>query len=187
MFKKLRGMNAWAHSIKNNIDLINRKLQPSKLDNKYLYHKTYSLKTKISNFLMKNVYKKIIWLEHWHHPIPYLKDTLIEVNKEFHNEMMNCSKNRFRANNDLNQYLYRYWQLATGNFYPFKHNDGKFLKIESLKDMQLCVDEIENYTFYCPNDSISDDVSDMENEQIKQMLISKLELIFPNKASFEKD
>jgi len=186
-FKKIRGMNAWANSLKNNIDLINRKFIPIKLENKFIFHKSYSLRIKISNFLMKYFYHKIIWLEHWHHPIPYLKTTLQDVFSEYKLEMMECSSNRFRADNDLTQYIYRYWQLASGNFYPYRYNDGKFLKIEVLKDMELCVNEIEFYNFYCPNDSISDEISDMENKEIEKILITKLKEVFSTKASFEKE
>jgi hypothetical protein len=185
IFEKLRGMNAWAHSIKNNIDLINREINIAKIDNKFLFHETYPLKVQISNFLMKYIYRKIIWVEHWHHPIPYLKKTLIDVQKKFGSEMNLCSRNRFRANNDLNQYIYRYYQLATGTFYPYRHNDGKFKKIESLADMQECILEMNQYTFYCPNDSVEDNATEEENMQIKNLLISKLEEIFPQKASFE--
>ena len=35
-----------------------------------------------------------------------------------------CSSNKFRHNTDLTQYLYRYWRLAKGDFYPYKYDDG---------------------------------------------------------------
>jgi hypothetical protein len=184
-FEKIRGMNAWAHSIKNNIDLINREVDITKLERNFLDHSTYSFKTKLSNFMMQKVYKKIIWIEHWHHPIPYLRQTLIDVRKTFEPEMMLCSQNRFRANNDLNQYLYRYWQLANGLFYPFRHNDGKFKKIESLSDMQECIIEMDQYTFYCPNDSVPEKVTETENILIQKTLIDHLDKRFPKPASFE--
>ncbi len=186
IFEELRGMNSWAHSIKNNIDLINRKFPNVKLTKKQLYHSSYGIKTKISNFLFNNIYKQILWLEHYHQPIPYLKKTLKEVHAEFSDEMMQCSKNRFRANNDLNQYLYRYWQLASGQFYPSKHFDHKYYKIETKEDMQKCLSEIDNYTFVCPNDSISEDISEEDYLYIETELIKKLKELLPNKASFEK-
>jgi len=186
LFKKLRGMNAWAHAIKNNIDLINNKFQPMDFNTDELYHYTYSRKTKISNWIMQNVYKEIIWLEHWHHPTPYLKRTLKDVSNEFPNEMMKCSKNRFRTNDGLNPYIYRYWQLATHNFYPFKHNDGLFCKIENKKDMNQCLRSMGGYTFVCPNDSVPDTISEEEYTYIETTIIEKLDKLFPNKASFEK-
>ena len=100
---------------------------------------------------------------------------------------MICSANRFRANNDLTQYLYRYWQLASGNFYPYKHNDGKYCKIEKREDIDKCLEGIEEYSFFCPNDSVSDNVSEEDNKYIEKKLIDKLEEFFPNKAQFEKE
>jgi hypothetical protein len=186
IFEKLRGMNSWAHSIKNNIDLINREFVNIKLSKEQLYHPSYGLKTKISNFLFSIFYKKLLWLEHYHQPIPYLKQTLIDVKETFFKEMMECSKNRFRANNDLTQYLYRYWQLVSGEFYPSMFNDHKYCKIESKEDMDMCLKEIDNYTFVCPNDSVSEEITEEEYLYIEMKLIEKLNELLPKKASFER-
>jgi hypothetical protein len=187
LFKKLRGMNAWAHSIKNNIDLINKYFKGNfKIKKEQLYHPTYDLKTFVSNFLFENIYKKVIWIKHYHQPQPYLKETLIEVYKNFKDEMMKTSKHKFRCNEDLNPYLYRYWQLLNGKFYPYMHKDHKYYKIQNKKDMKNCVKEMDKYTFVCPNDSVSDNVSNEELEYIIHILKNKLEKILPEKSSFEK-
>lgn len=186
LFKKLRGMNAWAHAIKNNINLLNEKFAPLKFTKQELYHPTYSLKIKLSNFLLQNIYKKIIWLEHWHHPMAYTKKTLKDVYSNFSKEMMKCSKDRFRTNESINPYIYRYWQIVTHNFYPFKHNDGLFCKIVNKKDMDQCIAKMDNYTFVCPNDSVPDNIREEDYEYIEKSLITKLEILFPEKASFEK-
>jgi hypothetical protein len=186
VFERLRGMNSWAHSIKNNIDLINRKFSKINLSSNSLYNSSYSIKIKASNFLLDKVYNQLLWLEHWHHPQSYLKSTLIHVHKEFEKEMMDCSSNRFRANNDLTQYLYRYWQLLSDNFYPCKYNDGKYYKIEKKEDIDKCLLEIGNYTFVCPNDSVSEEIDEDEYIYIENKLIEKLDELLPNRASFEK-
>ena len=185
LFKQLRGMNSWACSLKNNIDLINQKFAPLRIKSPCLYHSSYSKKEKISNFVLSKIYKRFLWLEHWHHPVPYLKKTLEECYSEYRNEMMECSKNRFRADNDLTQYLYRYWRLAKEEFYPYKYNDGLVCKIESKKSIDSCLKEIDNYTFFCPNDSISEEVGKIELEYIKGTLKRELERLLPNKVSFE--
>jgi len=188
VFGKFRRMDAWVHSINNNIKLINNKFDISQIDNMLLFHDTYSTKDKISNFLMKYIYKKIIWIEHWHFPQPYLKSTLYEVYHSFKNEMMTCSSNRFRANNDLTQYLFRYWQLVTENFYPYKYNDGyvgNIRSLQALKEMIYKINNNKNINFVCFNDDIN--LSDEEFTKVKKELISFLNQCFPNKASFEKD
>jgi len=186
IFEKLKGRDTWIHSLNNNLKLINRKFNLSHLNKKHLYHKSYPIKTKISNFLMKHLYKKIFWLEHWHHPQPYLKSTLIEAYKLFSQEMMNCSKNRFRANNDLTQYLYRYLHLIKGEFAPFYHNDGYVANIKSkamLDNMIQYIENNKNINFVCFNDDPS--LSDEEFDKVKIKLVDYLESKFPNKASFE--
>jgi hypothetical protein len=186
IFEKLRGMNSWANSIKNNIDLTNKKFTDIKLSKEQLYHSSYNRKIKISNFIFSNVYKKILWLEHYHQPMAYLKKTFHDVHREFSDEIMECSKNRFRANNDLTQYLYRYWQLASGEFCPSMFDDHKYYKIESKDDIDQCLQEIDNYTFVCPNDSVSEEVGEEEYLYIETKLIEKLNDLLPKRASFEK-
>jgi hypothetical protein len=185
-FGMFRRMDAWVYSINNNLNLINRKFSPIRLEKMYLYHSTYNFKTKLSNFLLSNIYKKFVWIEHWHHPIPYLRSTLKDVYNEFEKEMMTCSSNKFRKNNDLTQYLYRYWQLASGNFYPYKHNDAIIANITSiniLNDMLNVIEKNEDINFVCFNDDL--DLSDSEFLVVKNKLKSFLEKTFPNKASFE--
>jgi hypothetical protein len=187
LFGKLRRMDAWVYSINNNLNLINNKFLPLKLEKDSLYHSTYSIKTKISNFLLDHVYRKLIWLEHWHHPIPYLKSTLTDVFDEFEKEMMTCSANKFRKNNDLTQYIYRYWQLASGNFYPYKHNDGLIANITSVDILNNMLDAIkknQNINFVCFNDDLN--LSDLEFTKVKNKLNMFLEEFLPNISSFEK-
>ncbi len=186
LFEKLRGMNSWAHSCKNNIDLINRKFTTVEMSKDQLYHQSYSFAEKVSNFLYANIYKKLIWVSHYHQPMPYLKQTLLDVRAEFEKEMRICSKNRFRRNNDLTQYIYRYWHLASGEFYPFKHYDNKYHKIENREDIDKCLAEMDNYALVCVNDSVSDEISKDEVDYIEKSIISKLNELLPHKASFEK-
>ncbi len=189
LFKRLRGADAWVHSLNNNLQLINKKCTPLDLNKKSLYHSSYDIKTKISNLLLDKIYKKFIWLEHWHHPIPYLKRTLIDVYDEFKEEMMICSSNRFRANNDLTQYLYRYWQLANEKFYPFKHNDGYDADIVSFDYLKEALNKIEqnsHINFVCFNDQMHK-ADEKEFLESKTLLIKYLDNAFKQKASFEKE
>ncbi len=187
LFTFFKGDDTWVHSLNNSLQLINKKFSPIKLDKQYLYHKSYSPMHKFSNFLLSNVYKKIFWLRHWHHPQPYLKNTLKEVYIEFKDEMMECSQNKFRDNNDLTQYLYRYWQLAKGEFYPYKHNDDLIANITSFSVLEKMIDILNtnhHINFVCFNDST--DLSDSEYNKVKTKLRNYLEKYFPDKASFEK-
>lgn len=185
LFEKLIGKDTWVNSLNNNLALINKNLSIDNLDNKMLYSESYSLENKLSNFLLKNVYKKYFWFEHWHQPIPYLKRTLVEVKEKCFKEMQVCAANRFRNNTDLTQYLYRYWRLAKGDFYPYKHNDGFETNIDSIEklDKAITICNSEKPNFVCLNDSPS--LSNEDFEVIKQKVLEYLSVNFPEKASFE--
>ena len=185
IFEILKGRDTWIHSLNNNIQLINN--QKSKMNNTQFYHHSYSLLQKISNFLQKNIYKKLFWINHWHHPQPYLKKTLENVYTSYKKEMLISSHNRFRANNDLTQYLYRYWHLITGDFEPYFYNDGFVAKISSLDYLENAIKKIEDtisINFVCFNDQ-ADTISNEEFKEISTKLEDYLENKFPDNDSFE--
>jgi len=189
LFEFLKGYNVWVNSINNSLNLINSKFTSSSLTSDTIYHSSYNLKMKLSNFLLKNVYKKIIWLEHWHHPQPYLFSTLQKVHDEFSKEMSICSSNKFRSDNDLLQYVYRYWQLAANNFTPRKHNDGYVVIIRDHKSLQNGLSNITkkaNLNFACFNDQMTDSSSEINFDLIQKELSDFLEKKFYKKSSFEK-
>jgi hypothetical protein len=187
LFELLKTRDTWIHSINNTLELFNQKFAPLRLKNKYLYHPSYSFSDRINNFLFQHLFKKFIWINHWHHPQPLLKKTLEEVYDIFSSEMMECSKNRFRSNSDLNQYMYRYWQLLNGDFYPYKHNDGLIANISSLRVLEKMIEtlgERSDINFVCFNDST--ELKNDEYMDVKSRLTNFLETRFPEKASFEK-
>lgn len=181
-------LDAWYFSIKNNLKLSNEKIGVKYLKTQHLYHKSYPLKVKISNFLMKHFYKKALWISHWHYCQPYTKTTLKEVSNAFMTQMQQCSKNKFRTKNDLTQYLYRYWHLLHGRFYPYRHQDElkdmSITSLDSLKHILKQIHENKNIRFACLNDVPS--LSENEFLLAKDLLIKSLDKYFPNKASFEK-
>jgi len=187
LFERFRQRDTWVHALNNNLALINKTLAPITLKNKYLFHHSYTLSDKINNSLFRYLFKKLLWINHWHHPQPYLKRTLNEVFETFGSEMMTCSKNRFRSPSDLTQYLYRYWHLATENFTPYKYNDGLVANLDSYSILQTMIQKINtdsSINFVCFNDSVY--LDDKEYHHVKEELLSFLEERFPQKASFEK-
>lgn len=187
LFSKIRKIDTWINSLNNNLDLINSTFPPTKLDNSFLFDKSYSFSTKVSNFLCKYVYKRYLWLEHWHHPQPYKKKTLLDVYNKFNSHMALCSKNRFRNNNDLTQYICRYWHLSNGDFYPEKYNDAIIANIDSMQTLNKLINTFNNTkrntNFICFNDSIN--MNDTEYDKVKAALSSFLYSNFPEPASFE--
>ena len=188
IFGLFKTRDTWIHSLNNTLALINKKFQPIQVSKQYLYHKSYPQGNKINNFLLDKIFKKFIWIEHWHHPQPYLKKTIEDVYHTFKPEMMKCSQNKFRDNSNLDQYIYRYWQLAQGLFHPYKHNDALVSNLDSINILNKLLEDIQNnknINFVCFNDSTV--LSDAEYDKVKTKLIAYLETYFPEKSSFEME
>lgn len=118
-----------------------------------------------------------------HLPNAFLKSTFEEVWEKEYNLLNTTCQSRFRENTNVNQYLMRYWQLASSNFYPKNvlknscfYNLGKanlkiiLSTIESQKKSVLVLNDGEVPNF----------------EYVKEALITAFEKILPDKSSFEK-
>jgi len=187
LYKRLFGDNTWVDAINRNIALINKKIPELQLDKEHLFHETYGSGQKISNFLSKRLYKKPFWIDHWHHPQPYLKHTISQVFEAFREEMLEVSSHKFRSSKDLTHYLYRYWHLYHGAFIPYFHNDGKIVRPSSLKHLQSIINNLEHENglrFVCFNDQ-ANQLSENEFAEMTQKMEAYLESRFPHKASFE--
>ena len=188
LFELLKGKDIWIDAINNNIRLINEKFIIFKIDNNQYYHHSYKTTDKVSNFFYINLYKKVFWIKHWHHPQPYCKKTIQEVYKTYPKEMIACSHNKFRSSSDITPYLYRYWHLIKGDFSPYDHQDGFVAKITNFSYLQKILKKLkenEKINFVCFNDQMND-ISDKEFKQTSIILENYLKNIFPTKASFEK-
>lgn len=186
LFEILKGKDVWVDSLKNNISLINRDFYPYHLSNEMLFNKTYPFKVRLSNFLLKYVYKKIYWIQHWHLPQPYLKSTVFKTYDHFSKEMMVCSANKFRKGNDVNPYLYRYTQLVSGNFAPRFYKDSFTFQITNLKKFKQKIEFLnsqKHINLVCFNDSQY--LKENEYNIVKDELEMFLNFHFPSKATFE--
>ena len=120
-----------------------------------------------------------------HLPFSFLKSTYEDLwNNEF-DELNETCTHKFRTRYDLNHWLFRYWQLAKGDFYPIgRHkkgrvyevyngvaqNEGLFSIIENQQIPIICINDNENVDF----------------EPMQKRLNAAFEKILPEKSSFEK-
>ncbi len=91
------------------------------------------------------------------------------------------SKSKFRGDYDVNQWLIRYWQICEGNFIPRK-TLGKFsaLEMSNVNDIAAGIRQ-KKWQSICINETCTSE----EFIQIKRIINSALEEIFPDKSSFE--
>lgn len=118
-----------------------------------------------------------------HLPNSYLKQTFEDVWDVFYDKLTLTSQTRFRSVNDVSQYLFRYWQLVTGNFAPMntsKH--AKFYEItENTIDDIECSIRLQDVEMLVLNDS-----AEIKNfEELKRRICGAFDEVLPQKSSFE--
>lgn len=122
----------------------------------------------------------------YHLPYSYLKSTYKEVwKREFEACDMACV-HKFRENIDVNHWLFSYWQIASGNFYPRNPKIGtQFALSDDMEKNKLIESSIikKKFKMVCLNDEV---LNDELFEVVRDSLNSTFEKIFPNKSSFEK-
>lgn len=119
-----------------------------------------------------------------HFPNPFYKKTLEDVWKLAYNRLDQTCYNKFRNASDVNQYLFRYFQLLNGDFMPinpWKTSECFFANDD--KTIENAIDFVRNQKkpLVCINDG---DISDFESMRSK--LIAAFDVILPQKCGFEK-
>lgn len=116
-----------------------------------------------------------------HLAVAYNKKTLETVWSKEPEILERTCQHRFRNDLDVNQYIFRYWRLAAGDFVPHA-TLGKYVNMGD--DNSAIYDMIKNcsYQLLCINDKSNN--ADFEQE--KKMLIAAFEKLFPIKCNFER-
>ncbi len=172
------------HILLNNIALINKNFDKKEVINKnknmwfnYRYSKSNLIRT-----LLLNQFNNFTGIKWQHLPSPYLKSTFEKV-WEYEYEILDktCS-HKFRDITDVNQYAFKYWQLASNNFYPTNiekrgelfnlpyQSEELFETIRNQKKYMICANDTEK----CNDFNI-----------LKEQLVISFDSILPKKSSFE--
>ncbi len=117
-----------------------------------------------------------------HQPSSIMKQTMIEVWEKEGLLLDEVCKNRFRSKNDINQYIFRYWSLGKGEFFPYNIiNRGSYVEVGRS---ELNYDRIilkEKKKLLCLNDVSMDIDYNMESKRMTKAF----EIKFPQKSAFE--
>ncbi|MGI9915858.1 stealth family protein [Vibrio owensii] len=121
--------------------------------------------------LLMSFWSCFVGLQYQHISQPFLKSTLFEVWKNNENFLNDVCKNKFRSRSDVNQYLFKNWQLCSGKFYPF--NPFKLGRSFLVSDPKLSgIVRNTELKIICLND---DSVNDDRFMTIKESLIESFE------------
>ena len=116
-----------------------------------------------------------------HLPNCFLKSTFEEAYAKYPERFETTFSHKLRNRDDVNQWLCRYWQFATGKFVPRHPISGAFLSI-GKDDEKICsILQRRAKPMVC----LSDDDVNVDFEKEKQLLTPYFERIFPEKSSFE--
>lgn len=172
----------FVHYLANDLSLINHEFSKRKVLKKD-FVKWFSFK--YGELLLKNIYYAPIGrfsgFYNFHHPASFLKTTFKEVWEKEENILHSTSLNKFRTINDVNQYVFSYWQLASGIFCPRNTNISKFFTIgDNNKELFKCMFS-RKYKMICINDSSSE----IEFDEEKKILKENFNQLLPDKSKFE--
>ena len=142
-------------------------------------------------------WKTFTGFRNYHQPQPLLKSVYQEVWEKEPEVLQKVARSKFRSNTDVNQYLFRYWQFATGLFSPdsvknaFKRR--KYVEMRCVQDVEKACDDIRSGKFqmYCLNDSMAKgrftekDPTQAELDTCKAMVRDALNEVLPERSEFE--
>ena len=195
-----------AHVIQNNIDIINKNFNRHvgcSLDKKSILFKNmekwfrFSYGLAIIQNMILLYWNTFTGFKTHHHPQPFLKSTFKDVWIKEKSVLEKVLESRFRTSNDVNQYLFRYWHLVNGQFYPenyrVENKKRKYVEVRNLCDAKKVKKYIDSGQFkhICINDGTSKGrfnktgVSAKEFVQIKNLVNSALINLLPGKSKFE--
>ena len=172
------------HIVLNDSQLVNRylKLDDSyKNDRKKWFDNTHTFKQKIKNYFLFQ-FHKIESIKLVHMASPILKSTMIELWEKNPLEFEKTSKKKFRSREDINQYVFAWYDILRGKFEPFNPQKCRYFTGADINSNSI--DSVKNrqYKMICINDTC-----EIKNfDEAKTILIGMFEEMLPTKSAYEK-
>ena len=172
-----------SHIMLNNIDIIN------KYDNKNEVIKNNFMKwfqIKYGKYMLRTLFllpwPQFSLFQEMHMPTSILKSTMNTIYTLEKERIEETFVSRFRSGKDVNQWVFKYWQIAEGKFTPRSYKFGKYYDIdeEMIPDIKKTILGRKNKVV-CLNDSNEN----IEFDKIKKEIIEIFEKKFPYKSKFE--
>ena len=127
--------------------------------------------------------KLFVGFSNYHTEQTYLKSVFEEL-WEKEPDVLKASCTRFREDNTVNNYIFRYWQLAKNLFYPMRRKSTFYFLIERnvVSSIEQTLQKEDSISI-CLNDSSL--CADENFTYINQELQKIFKMKFPKKSSFE--
>lgn len=117
-----------------------------------------------------------------HLPTSFCKSTFIEVWEKYYDILNETCLHKFREMTDVNQWVFKEWQIASGNFYPRSIKIGKNIAAYDIDRARKCIIG-QQAKMMCLNDT------EMEYKEFLKcvnIINSAFASILPEKSSFER-
>lgn len=168
----------------NNSEFINKYFNKRKVikEKPFMYFNfKYGFSNNLKNIFML-LFSKYSGFSVSHQSSAFLKSTLDVVWEKEFDLLDDVCKHKFRTKNDVNQYIFKYWQYCTHNFVPRKCSFGKSMTITDNNENIVKSILGKKYKTLCINDS-----GKLKNFELQKKIINDtFEKKFPEKSSFEK-
>ena len=174
----------FANILLNTMGIINDKFNKRDVIKKNK-NKLFSLNNSLKGNFKNLIYNKSMYFslfEYDHLPSPLFKSTLNKVWSEYNDRLYSTCLNKFRSDYDVNQYVFKWWNLCEGNFVPKNYKFGKCFTLYDDNSELINSIKTNKYKFICINDN--NDFNDFES--VKTNVNNAFEVILSEKSSFEK-
>jgi len=171
------------HIMANNLEFLNQSFnKKSVMKNNFFkwFNFRYGLKGLNNLYLLP--FSNFTGFNDPHIPYSYLKSTWVELWEEWGEKLDLVCQNKIRSNEDINHWLMRYRQFATGKFSPVSHKRGEFLIIG--QDNEKIADIISGGS--SPMICLSDDFPEIDFHKEQAFLEELFDKRFKDKSKFEK-
>lgn len=180
--------NVFAHNLLNNMEVLSKWYDRKSVLKK---HKKKILNIRYGKIFLYNLmwyffpFKKFCGLYICHLPLSYRKSTWEKLWKMAPIEMENTISNKFRTITDLNQFIFVFDALLSGEFYPANMNkQGRYFNVTDNSDNEAIFDAIlqNKYKRICINDNCDQATFEITKDKV----IECLDKILPEKSMFER-
>ena len=173
----------------NNTSVINSHLDMKNCMNnnkKRWFSRKNGIKNNIQNLILSSC-PRFPGFKHQHLSVSYVKKTYEEVWTKTPETLLETCGHRFRDKNDINQYLFKDWQIASGKFIPTSYKRRgiiiDFLRGSESEEIDKAISEIRGKKLMlCINDC--DSIKNFNT--VKNTINAELLKKFPNKSIAEQ-
>ena len=176
----------FAHILINNVLMLNENYQRKEVlkKQKKKFYSPVSTKGMLENLALMPLKRNMFFgFKNSHAASALLKSSCEAVWKENFRWLDETCRNRFRNDNDVNQYVFLNYQYVNGIFEPYDWKDRRHLYRVTDNDIDRIAADIINqkYTQICINEA-----NELDFDRAKTMINGAFDKLLPDRSSFEK-